>query len=169
MTILDLAHQIWYCYYCRNLQRPGQDRTVGGLAPKFCDNAGYIFRSDPCCHGRGKILRNQDGACRKCCDIHALQAKQFPLHTLLDITHVGCSLLHQLVIHGCKHIRIGGADLLDRIFCADAFSGNGRLNLSGQHRIHQKHHMALHDLCFLLPYSGRKICRKLLGFLKRSV
>ena len=169
MTILDLTHQIRYCYYCRNLQRPGQDRTVGGLASKFCDNTGYIFRSDPRCHGRGKILRNQDGACRKRSDIHALQAKQFPLHALLDITHIGCSLLHQFVIHGCKHIRIGSADLLDRIFCADAFSGNGRLNLSGQHRIHQKHHMALHDLCFLLPYSGRKICCKFLGFLKRSV
>ena len=81
-------------------------------------------------------LCHQNGACRKGSNVHALHAQQFPLHTRLDVTHVGGSLLHQLVIHGREHLRIGGADLLNRVFRTDALSGDGCLDFSSQHRIH---------------------------------
>ena len=169
MAVLYLIHQIRYRYHGRNFQSTGQNRAVGSLTTKLSHNTGYILRLDSCCHGWGKILCYQNGSCREGCDIHALHAKQLPLHTSLDIPHVSCSLLHQFVIHRREQIRVGGADLLNGIFRTDALPGNSRLNLSSQHRIHQKHHVALHNLCFLLPYSGREICRKLLRFLKSQV
>ena len=137
---------------------------MGGLAAQLRDNTSYIGGIDSRCHGRGQILCHYDAAFGQGGDVHRLDSHKHLLHTGLDVAHVRGSLLHQLVSHGGKHIRIHVAHILNGVFTVYAVIPDRVLNLPCQHGVCQKHHMSLHDFRFLLSHPGCQVlCQFLCG------